>query len=209
MQMILKGVLISGGLIVAIGGQNAFVLKQGLLNRHIFWVALTCFLCDMTLMSMGVFGLGSIISFSPYASALLAIIGALFLSWYGLRAFLSAVRASSFLDTVNAQTPVGPISAAVSATLAITMLNPHVYLDTVIVLGGIAGTLSIDQKVHFLIGAVLASGAWFFALGYGARLLLPLFRKPRTWQILDIVIAAVMWWVAYELAKFAVQNFPD
>jgi L-lysine exporter family protein LysE/ArgO len=208
MEMILRGALISGGLIMAIGAQNAFVLKQGLLKRHIFWVSLTCFLCDIALMSLGVFGLGSIISTNPYASAILAIVGALFLSWYGLRAFSSALRATSFLDAQNAQAQAGAISAAVSATLAITLLNPHVYLDTVVVVGGIAGTLSFDQKLFFLLGALLASGTWFFALGYGARLLLPLFRKARTWQVLDFVIAAVMWWIAYELGKFGLLNFP-
>lgn len=209
MEMILKGALISGSLIMAIGGQNAFVLKQGLLKRHIFWVSLTCFVCDFALMSIGVFGLGSIISTNLYASSILAIIGALFLIWYGLRAFLSAVRASSFLDAQSTKEQMGTISSVVSATLAITLLNPHVYLDTVVVVGGIAGTLSFDQKIFFLIGALFASGVWFFALGYGARLLLPLFRKAKTWQILDFMIAIVMWWIAYELGKFALQNFPS
>ena len=171
MNALLQGFLVSGGLIVAIGAQNAFVLKQGLRCWQVLPIVLTCFLCDFSLMTLGVFGLGTLIGASRVASVALALVGALFLAVYG--------------------------------TLAITLLNPHVYLDTVVIVGGIAGTLSPAAKALFLCGAVAASALWFFALGFGARLLLPLFRRPLTWRLLDAVIGVVMWAIAFSLLRYA------
>ena len=193
----------SGGLIVAIGAQNAFVLKQGLRRWQVLPIVLTCFLCDFSLMTLGVFGLGTLIGASRVASVALALVGALFLAVYGARAFRAAWRGGAVMTDDGAEA-AGSARQAVLLTLAITLLNPHVYLDTVVIVGGIAGTMSTAAKVLFLCGAVAASALWFFALGFGARLLLPLFRRPLTWRLLDAVIGVVMWAIAFSLLRYAV-----
>ncbi|KGQ70387.1 hypothetical protein A1D23_10715 [Chelonobacter oris] len=203
MEQLLQGFLVSGSLIVAIGAQNAFVLKQGLLKQHIFWVSLTCFLCDFILICVGVLGLGSLISQSPTATLALAVIGALFLLVYGARAFRSAYRGNSGLSLDRQDGGSQSAVKMVLMSLGFTLLNPHVYLDTVVIIGGIASTLLFEQKVRFLIGAVFASGLWFFSLGYGARLLIPLFKRPLTWRILDFAIGCVMWLIAFSLIRYA------
>ncbi|PHI41218.1 amino acid transporter [Actinobacillus succinogenes] len=207
MVFFIQGFLVCGGLIIAIGAQNAFVLKQGLLKRNILAVVLTCFICDFVLISSGVLGLGSLISGSPVATVALAIVGAVFLFVYGLRAFRSAYAGNSALN-LNAENSVQSSTLkAVLTTLAITLLNPHVYLDCFAIIGGIAGTIPAAQKTFFLLGALTASALWFFSLGYGARLLIPLFKRPATWRVLDGVIGVVMWSIAYNLACYAVRIY--
>lgn len=201
-QTLVQGFLVSGGLIVAIGAQNAYVLKQGLLKNHIFWVALVCFLCDFTLLSFGVLGFGTLISQSPLATMGLAVLGAVFLFVYGLRSLQSAIKGESALN-LDPQNQRQNLSKTIGTTLALTLLNPHVYIDTVVIIGGVASTLTLDQKYIFLLGAVMASALWFFGLGFGARLLIPLFKKPITWRILDSVIALVMWAIAISLLSYA------
>lgn len=194
--------MVASGLIIAIGAQNAFVLKQGLARQHIFWVALICFLCDAVLMSAGVLGLGALIKGSPVATLSLTLIGAVFLFWYGFNAFRSALKGTAHLEAAKQRVQNTSLRTVVGTTLALTLLNPHVYLDTVVVLGGVAGTLSLAEKLPFLLGAISVSGVWFFGLGYGARLLSPLFQKPRTWQALDLLIGVIMWWIALELLLY-------
>lgn len=204
-ETFVKGFLVCGGLIIAIGAQNAFVLKQGLLKRHILAVILTCFACDFILISMGVLGLGNLISESQVASQALAIVGALFLLVYGARAFRSAYSGNSVLNLEEETGQQGSVLNAVMATLAVTLLNPHVYLDCFAIIGGIAGTLTAAEKGWFLAGALCTSLLWFFSLGYGARLLIPLFKRPITWRILDGGIGIVMWLIAFSLAKYAID----
>lgn len=204
-ETFIKGFLVCGGLIIAIGAQNAFVLKQGLLKRHILAVILTCFACDFILISMGVLGLGNLISESQVASQALAIVGALFLLVYGARAFRSAYSGNSVLNLAEETGQQGSVLNAVMATLAVTLLNPHVYLDCFAIIGGIAGTLTAAEKGWFLAGALCTSLLWFFSLGYGARLLIPLFKRPITWRILDGGIGIVMWLIAFSLAKYAID----
>ncbi|GEK32932.1 LysE/ArgO family amino acid transporter [Kurthia sibirica] len=206
MNEILRGALTAGTLIVAIGAQNAFVLKQGLLKNNIFWVSFICFLCDVLLMFIGVLGVGTIINNSTFATAGLAIFGGLFLLFYGLKSFRSAWSSSSAID-LSADSKIIPIHKTILVTLAITLLNPHVYLDTIVVVGGIAGTLSFDQKVNFLIGALIVSFVWFFGLGYGSRWLIPIFKKPKAWKILDFGIGCLMLWLSYQLIQFAIETF--
>ncbi len=205
-QAFIQGLFVSGGLIIAIGAQNAFVLKQGLMKNHVFWVALTCFLCDFVLMSFGVLGFGSLISQSPMATIALAVVGALFLAVYGLRAMRSAIAGGTSL-TLDNDSKQSTLLATIGTTLALTLLNPHVYLDTVVIIGGVAGTLDFEQKIAFLVGSLLVSAAWFFGLGYGARLLIPLFKKAITWQILDAIIALVMWAIAISLGVYAYELY--
>ncbi|NUF48349.1 LysE/ArgO family amino acid transporter [Gilliamella sp. ESL0250] len=203
---ILRGALISASLIIAIGAQNLFVLKQGLLKNHIFYVSAICFICDFALMSVGIFGVGIFIGSNPLITNILAILGAVFLVWYGFCAFKSAIKGTSSMQ-IESQVPNNnSLLKVVLATLAITLLNPHVYLDTVVIVGGIAGTLTCEQKLAFLIGAVCVSFIWFFSIGYGARLLTPLFRQKRMWVILDCIVGTVMFYIAYRLVIYVVYK---
>lgn len=183
MEHLLQGFFVTAGLIIAIGAQNAFVLKQGLLKQNILAVILTCFFCDIVLISLGVLGLGSLISQSTMATVALAFVGGGFLLIYGLKAFLSAYRGNASLQLAKADKQPQTTLHAIIATLLITLLNPHVYLDTVVIIGGIAGTLAFDEKLFFLVGALLVSALWFFSLGYGARLLSRFFQRPVTWLL--------------------------
>lgn len=199
---ILRGALISASLIIAIGAQNLFVLKQGLLRNHIFYVSGICFICDFVLMSIGILGVGTFISTNPLITNILAILGALFLLWYGFKAFKSAIKGTSSMQVQSQNSNDNSLVKVILATLAITLLNPHVYLDTVVIVGGIAGTLSSEQKIAFLIGAVCVSFLWFFSIGYGARLLTPLFKQKRMWVILDCLVGLVMFYIAYRLIMY-------
>lgn len=202
METFIQGFLVCGGLIIAIGAQNAFVLKQGLLQRNILAVILTCFFCDFILISLGVMGLGSVISESQTATVALALVGAVFLLVYGARAFRSAYLGKSVLSLDHSDGVQSSTFKAVSATLAVTLLNPHVYLDCFAIIGGIAGTLSSSEKWLFLFGALCTSALWFFGLGYGARLLIPLFKRPATWRVLDCLIGIIMWLISFSLVKY-------
>lgn len=201
MSYVLQGLFVSFGLIVAIGAQNAFVLRQGLMRQHVFWVSFVCFLCDAVLLTAGVFGLGLITDSVPWFGVVLSLLGAIFLLAYGLLAFGRAYQGSSSL--VAKDNPHTALTQTIAATLAITLLNPHVYLDTVVIVGGVAAPLALSQKYMFLVGAWLASFVWFFGLGFGAIKLIPLFKKPQTWRILDIMIGCVMWFIAVSLLMSA------
>ncbi len=107
---------------------------------------------------------------------------------------------------VSTDFKIMPIHKTILLTLAITLLNPHVYLDTVVIIGGIAGTLTFDQKVNFLIGALIASFVWFFGLGYGSRWLIPVFKQPKAWKVLDFGIGCLMFWLSYQLIQFALEQ---
>lgn len=199
-SIISKGFLLSGGLIAAIGSQNAFVLKQGLRKQHIFSVCLCCFLCDFFLIILGVYGIGSSITSSMIFSKSLALLGAIFLSVYGIRSLKNALTENNVLEASNENSK--DLLKTVLTALAMSLLNPHVYLDTVVVLGGVARTIPSEFKSHFTLGALLASSTWFFTLGYGSRKLIPLFKRPATWKALDSLTAFIMFWIVYELIKF-------
>ncbi|MET0887734.1 MAG: LysE/ArgO family amino acid transporter [Mycetocola sp.] len=186
---LLAGLGLGLALIVAIGAQNAFVLRQGLRREHVAVVVLLCALSDAILIALGVWGLGTLIEQVGWLLAVVRIAGAAFLVWYGIR---SAVR--SFRPGTLGAEPGGapiPVRAAVITVLALTWLNPHVYLDTVVLLGSIGASYEDDQW-WFAVGAMLASVLWFSALGFGSRLLEPLFARPIAWRILDAAIALVM-----------------
>lgn len=168
-------------LIVAIGAQNAFVLRQGIRREAVVRVVAVCALSDAILVAVGVAGFGAVVERFPAAITVAAVVGGLFLLGYG---FLAARRAFT-PSTLDAGT--GTSRRPVLTALALTWLNPHVYLDTLLLLGSIAA-----GRWFFGVGAVTASITWFVALGFGARLLGPLFAKPRAWRVLDGLIAAVM-----------------
>ena len=194
------GFLTGLGLIVAIGAQNVFVLRRGVARRHVFAVASTAALCDAALIVLGVAGVGSFIASLPWLATTTALGGALFLVVYGLLALRNAVVGTAVaLSTPDAG--AGSALRAVGATLAVSLLNPHVYLDTVVLLGGVGGQLEAQERVGFAAGAVSASVLWFFSLAYGARTLAPLFRRRAATRLLDLFVALVMFSVAAFLVR--------
>lgn len=189
------GFLLSLTLILAIGAQNAFVLRQGLRREHVFWVCLTCGVSDAILIAAGVAGIGALARAVPMFETAMRYGGALFLIWYGWRNAVSAWRGGAVLDTDGTVTP--NLTKTLLTLMAITWFNPHVYLDTVVLVGSISA--QYPDRLLFGAGATLASVVFFFTLGYGARLLIPLFAKPVSWQILDAIIALTMWGIAAKL----------
>ncbi|MEM9636609.1 MAG: LysE/ArgO family amino acid transporter [Pseudomonadota bacterium] len=188
----LPGYLLSLSLIVAIGAQNAFVLRQGLRREHVFWVCLTCGVSDSILIASGVAGFGTLAERVPWFETAMRYGGAAFLLWYGWRSAKSAWIGGQVLQADGGGQRA--LLSTLLTLLAITWLNPHVYLDTVVLIGSISA--QYDNRLLFGTGAVLASLSFFFALGYGARLLAPLFARPRSWRILDGFIALTMWTIA-------------
>lgn len=203
MDIFIQGFIVCFGLIVSIGAQNAFLLKQGILKQHVFWIALICFLGDVFLMTIGVLGLGTIISELPILSLAISLLGAIFLLTYGSRSFISVFKSTEYLTASGEN--ASSLKKALMITFAITFLNPHVYIDTVVIVGSIGGKLSFDGKMYFLAGTLICSFLWFFGVGYGARLLSPYFAKRRTWQILDAVTGLIMYFIAFSLIVYAYQ----
>ncbi|UOA26358.1 LysE/ArgO family amino acid transporter [Pseudosulfitobacter sp. DSM 107133] len=195
MTSFLPGFYLGLSLILAIGAQNAFVLRQGLIQAHVFWVCLACALSDALLISAGVAGFGTLAAAVPWLENVMRWFGAAFLLWYGWRHAASAWRGGQSLDAAAARG--GSLRATVLVALALTWLNPHVYLDTLVLLGSVSA--QYPGKLAFGAGAVTASFVFFFALGYGARRLRPLFANSRSWQVLDVLIALVMWAIALKL----------
>ncbi|MGC1494490.1 MAG: LysE/ArgO family amino acid transporter [Sulfitobacter sp.] len=191
----LPGFALSLTLILAIGAQNAFVLRQGLRREYVFWVCLTCAVSDAILIAAGVAGFGALSEAVPWFETVMRYGGAGFLIWYGFQNARSAWRGGEALEVDGTSTQ--SLRRAILTLLALTWLNPHVYLDTVVLLGSISA--QYPDRLSFGTGAVIASFVFFFSLGYGARLLSPLFAKPRSWQILDGLIALTMWAIAAKL----------
>jgi len=204
MNNITYGFLTSLSLIVAIGAQNAFVLKQGLSKNHIFIVCLICFLCDFALMAAGVFGVGAFLVQNQILLFVVTVCGIAFLLYYAFLNFKTALKGGENFTQEASQN--SNLKTAVFTTLFVTLLNPHVYLDTVVIVGSIGAGLSATQKAEFLAGSVAASFLWFFSLGFGARLLLPLFKSKKAWQILDTIIALIMLFIAVILVKYLIYG---
>lgn len=191
----LSGFALCFGLILAIGAQNAFVLRQGLRREHVFWVCLTCAVSDAILIATGVAGFGAIVRAVPQLEPIMRYGGAAFLIGYGAVNIYSAYKGGAALDMANGQST--SLTASMATVLAFTWLNPHVYLDTVVLVGAVSA--QYDSRIWFGAGAVSASFVFFFGLGYGARLLTPLFARPHAWQVLDLGIGATMWMIAIKL----------
>ena len=192
-----KGMGLGGSLIVAIGSQNAYLLRQALKREFVLVCVAICVLCDVVLIGAGVAGMGELITQAPSLLLLIKLAGAAFLGWYGLRAARSALQPGSM--QAQADSGASERRTVVAAMLAFSLLNPHVYLDTVVLLGSIGGQQAGWGRWYFAAGAMLASLLWFTSLGFGARYLTPVFARPRAWQILDGVIALVMWSLAISL----------
>lgn len=196
-----QGLLLSFGLIVAIGAQNAFVLRQGLRREHVGSVVLFCAAADALLITAGVFGMAQALADRPQLAQALALAGAVFLAWYGWKAWLR-LRQAGHLHAEQAS-DVLPRGAAVAQAAAFTLLNPHVYLDTVLLMGSIGAQQPGALQGWFVAGASVASMVWFILLGFGARWLAPWFSRPRAWQVLDGLIGVTMWLLSALLVRHA------
>ena len=188
-SVLLAGFSISLSLILAIGAQNAFVLKQGLKQEHVFVVCLICALSDAILIASGVAGFGLIVQKFPLIEQIARYAGAAFLFVYSALSFKSAFTSNHALKAEGKE--VGSMLSAVLTCLAFTWLNPHVYLDTMVLLGSIS-TQYEGQKLAFTVGAVTASFVFFFSLGYGAKFLIPVFKSPKAWKVLEFMVGFIM-----------------
>lgn len=191
----IPGFALGFSLILAIGAQNAFVLRQGLRKEHVFWICLTCAVSDAILIAAGVAGAGALAQAAPWFGPAMRYGGAAFLTWYGLRSLRSAWQGGASMELNDK--PKAPLGQALAVVLALTWLNPHVYLDTVVLIGSISAQYS--DRFSFALGAMTSSVVFFFSLGYGASLLAPVFARPVAWRILDLVIGIVMWGIALKL----------
>ncbi|HEY0213519.1 MAG TPA: LysE/ArgO family amino acid transporter [Paenirhodobacter sp.] len=193
----LTGITMGLSLIVAIGAQNAFVLRQGLRGEHVLAVCLICALSDMVLIGLGVWGFGALAARLPWLDPAMRYGGAAFLIWYGAQSLRAAISSGAAL-TVGQDQAIRALTPVVLGGLAITWLNPHVYLDTLALLGTISTQFPGAER-SFAAGAMMASVLFFFGLGYGACWLRPLFAKPAAWRVLEAGIALIMWTIAARL----------
>ena len=192
----ITGLTMGLSLIVAIGAQNAFVLRQGLRDEHVFAVSLVCAISDAILILAGVTSFQKIAAIMPALDPIMRYGGAAFLIWYGARSLHSAFTSSAALASANGAST--SLSKTLATCLALTWLNPHVYLDTVILLGTIS-TQFPGLEASYAAGAITASFVFFFSLGFGARWLRPIFARPSSWRVLEGVIAVMMWLIALKL----------
>lgn len=193
---LLKGLAMSVGLIASIGAQNMFVLRQGLRQQHVAPVVLFCVVSDSLLVLAGVYGLGEMLSLVPGLKAALSVGGAAFLLWYAVGAFRRAKRRSSLIVAGGSGLS---FAAAMAAVAAFTLLNPHVYIDTVMLMGAVGSSLPEQERPSFVIGATLFAAFWFSAIGFGARFLAPLFAQPLAWRLLDAATGIMMTAIAASL----------
>lgn len=192
----LPGFMLGFSLILAIGAQNAFVLRQGLRGEHVLAICLACALSDAILILAGVTGFTVISSQLPWIEPVMRYAGAIFLFGYGARSFLTAFRETGAL--APADSAPAALGITLVTCLALTWLNPHVYLDTVMLIGSISTQFG-EETPAFAAGAVTSSFVFFFSLGYGARLLRPVFAKPQSWRVLEVGIGITMWAIAVSL----------
>jgi len=196
LSAVLAGFALGGSLIVAIGAQNAFVIRQGVLNQFVFWVCLFCSLSDAVLIWAGTYGLAAVLAVAPQLLAIMRYGGSAFLIWYGIKAALRAWHETALSDSTATTQSLGP---ALALCAAFTWLNPHVYLDTVVLVGSIANARPPGEQAPFAFGASLASFSWFFGLGYGAKALREPLSQPSVWRAIDVAIAVIMFWLALKL----------
>lgn len=193
-----QGLGLAASLIMAIGAQNAHVLRTGLQRRHVGVTVATCVLVDVLLIWAGVAGMGAAVEAVPLAMQAIRWGGAAFLLWYGLRSWRAAFSAQT-LPVRDGDTKSG-LRAALWSVIALSLLNPHVYLDTVILLGGVGGKLPEPARQAFTIGAITASVLWFSAVGFGARTLAHWLDRPRVWQGIEVLTGCTMLWMGANLA---------
>jgi L-lysine exporter family protein LysE/ArgO len=195
------GFTLGASLIMAIGAQNAFVLRQGLRREHVAAVVAACAALDVLLMAIGVSGLGAVLGDRPRFIQAATVAGAVVLAWYSLSAFRRAF--SPHRLSTHSGGAAQPLRTVVAQALSISLLNPHVYLDTVLLVGSVGAQQPGNQRLAFLAGSGLSSLLWFAGLGFAARLLSPLFARPVAWRVLDALVGLTMAWIAFGLAASA------
>jgi L-lysine exporter family protein LysE/ArgO len=184
------GFVVSATLIVAIGAQNAFVLRQGIRREHVAPTVLFCVLADLVLIGAGVAGLAEVLGHAPALTVVLTVAGAAFLLWYGLNALRRAAKPQSLQASAGSERL--PLRRVLAQAAGFTFLNPHVYLDTVLLVGTVGARQALDGRIAFVGGAACASFVWFTGLGFGARLLAPVFARPAAWRRLDMLVGLTM-----------------
>ena len=192
-----QGLAVGFGLIIAIGMQNSFVLKQGILKNHVLVIALICSLIDSLLIVIGVNGFGAILAEHPLTLEFFNWGGVLFLFGYGLRSFYAAFKTQNL--QVDNKPQLLSLKQAILMILVVSFLNPHNYLDSCVLIGSLSTHFSTDLRPSFALGAITASFIWFFTLSYSARLLRGVFENPLAWKILDFIIGCTMFTIAISL----------
>ncbi|MCH8081049.1 MAG: amino acid transporter [Proteobacteria bacterium] len=198
------GFLISLGLILAIGPQNAYVIRKGLKKRHVFLVTTLCFLSDALLIALGAAGVGALLQDGGILSLVITGAGVLFLFWYGAKSFKDAFHPTTMtkedIKEAGKQAQGKGWGIVVLTVLAFTYLNPHVYIDTLVILGGLSAQYEMPARLYFVAGAIIGSAVWFYGIGYGAGFFSKTFENPKAWRILDIFVGIIMWGAAGYLA---------
>jgi L-lysine exporter family protein LysE/ArgO len=194
----LQGFVLGLAMIIPIGAQNAFVLSRGIHRNHHLLTATLCCLCDLVLIGIGVFGGASLLAANPLGLALLTWGGVLFLSWFGVRSLRSAWRGQGAALADSAQ--LMGVRSVLAMTLGVTLLNPHVYLDTLMLLGSLGSQFAEELRPAFAAGAMLASLVWFYGLAFGAAALSPWFARGKVQQAIDVVVGLIMIALALQLA---------
>lgn len=190
-QVYLQGLGLGASLIMAIGAQNAHVLRTAVRGQHVLPTVAACIVIDVILIALGMGGLGALVQASPALLVLARYGGAAFLVWYGLRCFTSSWRGGAAMS-LDAGAAVPTLKAALATVIALSLLNPHVYLDTVVLLGAVGSSLAEDGRASFALGAMTASVLWFTALGLGARRFAPLLARPAVWRAIEALTGTMM-----------------
>ena len=194
-HVFLQGLGLGASLIMAIGAQNAHVIRTAVRGEHVSATVAACIVIDVALIALGMSGLGSLIESSPSLLALARYGGAAFLAWYGWRCWSSSLRGRASLavsDQAQALTSKLSIKRALATVLALSLLNPHVWLDTVVLLGAVGSSLAGDQRGAFALGAMTASALWFTALGLGARRFASVLGRPAVWRVIEAMTGTLM-----------------
>ncbi|MGB4191776.1 MAG: LysE/ArgO family amino acid transporter [Rickettsiales bacterium] len=201
----IKGMSIAFSLIIAIGMQNAFVLKQGILRKNSFLIASLCSIIDVILIIFGVYGLGQFLSEHKILLTAFSWGGVLFLFGYSIMSFYSSFKKHSL--NINSSQSVSSIKKTIIQVIVISFINPSAFLETCVLIGSVSTQFEKDQLPSFTLGASASSFIWFFALSYGARFLKPIFEKPIAWKILDFIIGCIMLAIAISFARTLEINF--
>lgn len=201
-----QGFSLGATMIIPIGAQNAYVLNQGIKRNHHITTATVCSLLDLAFISLGIFGGGALLSQNQTVLTLVTLGGILFLSFYGFLSLKSALK-PEISDESNKEVTARGKRAVILGALAVTVLNPHLYLDTVVILGSIGGQFEGHERIAFAVGTVCASFVWFYSLSIGAAKLGPTLSKPAVKKVIDMAVAAMMFIIAFSLTKNLAQMY--
>lgn len=193
----LQGIILGAGMIIPIGAQNAYILGQGINRNHHLLAATLCIICDITLILAGIFGASALINSSEWLMLLITWGGVIFLSLYGVLSFKLVLK--NTYEASRNKVSLKPKKIVIATTLAVTLLNPHVYIDTVMILGSVGGQFKDNAKLAFAAGTIIASIMWFYGLAAGAAKLGPLLSQPKVLRLIDFIVGCIMWFIAFSL----------